>query len=328
MNQIIIFIQAPADVIHFLKIYENEKSNSSFFVFCINVKFSYDYIKSLNLNLNEINFIPYNFNLSFRNILLLFKIRIRLKSIFHTYFKKFTKTKVIFFSPWYDWITFYLINKLNKNNNKIHYYKHYLDISTEPKKSLSFREKIILYKYKIMTGIDLCFADDNIYERILYPLKKNEIKTIHSIKSSSKIKRYFYDPQINFKKSLLLIETNIDDITYYYVKKLKFIIKKYKEQGYSIVIKGHPRNGFSKSIKSLIDHEIPKLIPAELIEVKSFKYIIGIHSFSLCYFSKNHRDVYSIINSFDFKNKKQKDETIEYLKVNSKNKIKFLNPIQ
>lgn len=328
MNQIIIFIQAPADVIHFLKIYENEKNNSSFFIFCINVKFSYDYIKSLNLNLDEINFIPYDFNLSLRNLLLLLKIRFRLKYIFNTYFKKFINTKVIFFSPWYDWITFYLIDKLNKNNNRIYYYKHYLDISIEAKKSLSFREKIILHKYKIMTGIDLYFADDNLYERILYPLKKNNIKTINFIKSSSKIKRYLYNPQINFNKSLLLIETNIDDITYHYIEKLKFIIKKYKDQGYSIVIKGHPRNGFSKSIKFLVDHEIPKLIPAELIDVQSFKYIIGVHSFSLCYFSKNHNDVYSLINSFDFKNKKQKHETIKYLKLNSENKIKFLNPIQ
>ena len=43
---------------------------------------------------------------------------------------------------------------------------------------------------------------------------------------------------------------------------------------------------------------------------------------------QNHNDVYSLINSFDFKNKKQKHETIKYLKLNSENKIKFLNPIQ
>jgi len=327
LNNLIIFVQAPADVIHLLKIYEKEKDNKIFFVYCINVKFSFDYIKKLNLDLKVLDFIPYNFKVSFRNIFSLIGVRLKLKSLFKSNFEHFKKSKVLFFSPWYDWITFYLLDKLVKNNNQISYYQHYLNVSTEPKKIFSIKERIILFKYKIMTGINLSYANDNLYDRLLFNISNYQITKEKKIDSDSEIHKYLYKPSDSNKNSILLLETNLKDIIDSYSKTLISILKIYKKKGFEIIVKGHPRNGFSQSIKTSISDEIPKYIPAELVDISSFDYVIGIHSFSLCYFSKNHNKVYSIINSFDFNNKIQKNETIKYLEVNSEYQIKFSNPI-
>ena len=70
MKNIIIFIQAPADIQYALTIYEENKETAEISIFCINVEGMYKFLESLDLNVKQLVFIPYTKNFNIKNVFL------------------------------------------------------------------------------------------------------------------------------------------------------------------------------------------------------------------------------------------------------------------
>ena len=104
---------------------------------------------------------------------------------------------------------------------------------------------------------------------------------------------------------------------------MEIIIKALQKKGFELFIKGHPRLGGTKGIESLCNFSIPKNIPSEFIDTSQFKKIIGIESFSLVYQANSSDLVFSIIELLSFHNLDDKIKFINYLNINSNNKINF-----
>jgi len=325
-KKITIFCQAPADVLHILNLYEINKGKAAISVIVINVKSLYDYFKSLNLKLQELEFIPYNLSFSIRKPFSFIKGKKQLKLLYNKLFKDKYDETIYFFGIWFDWVTFFFLKKLSQNNTLI-YYRHYLSVPEVGRKHYNLKEKYILFQYYLLTGIQFQYTDEKETLRLLFPYKKYNIEVQQAIEpDKDALKGYLYKVKNVKEKSILIFETNLNNnpIIKNYEKTLYSIIELLKKNNYSIYIKGHPRLGHTKVIESLIDQFLPREIPAELIDVSSFDYIIGIQSTALAYFSKLSNNVYSLINLFDFYDNSRKHN---YLNENSKFNIKFVDSI-
>jgi len=327
-KKITIFCQAPANVLHILNLYEINKEKAAISVIVINVKSLYNYFKSLNLNLKALEFIPYNLSFSIRKPFSFIKGKKQLKTLYKKLLKDKYDETIYFFGIWSDCIIFYFLKELSVNNTVI-YDKHYLQVTEVGRKHYTLKEKYILFQYYLLTGIQFQYTEGNRLI-LLFPYKKYNIDVQQAIEpDKDSLKGYLYKVKKVKEKSILFFESNLqnNNIIKDYEKALLHIMGKLNEQGYSIYIKGHPRLGHTKMIESMVEQILPQEIPAELIDVSLFNYIVGIQSFSLVYFSKLSNNVYSLINLLDFYDNSVKHNYINYLNENSKFNIKFVDSI-
>ncbi len=324
-DKISIFCQAPGDVIHTLALYHKYSEKANISIYCINVENIYKYIKSLNLKLDNLEFIPYDFNLSIKNPLSIITTRKKLRKIYRNLFLKKENETIYFFSIWFDWVSFFFISKLYKRNKFI-FYKHYLAVPEEGKTQYDFKEKIQLLQLYLITNIKLQYTTETSVKRLLFPYKKYNIKSQLPLKINQDIfKPYLYKTENNLTKSVLFFESELSNYNLFknYIAETTEIIEFLQKQGFKVFIKGHPSLGSSKEISNICNSIIPKEIPAELLDVDSFDYIIGIQSSSLSYFAKEGNKVLSLINLLNFTQKKTKEMYIKYLNENSNNKVKY-----
>lgn len=324
-KKISIFCQAPGDIIHVLAIYQEHCSESRISIYCVNVKPIYDYLLSLKLEVVNLEFIPYDFKFSPTNPFSIIVARKKLKKIHKTLFANKKNETVYFFAIWFDWISFFLVNKLTNNNNVI-YYEHYKSVPEKGKEKYNIKEKYILTLYYWVTGLKLQYTKDDAIKRLLFLYQDKNIKKQSALEIKPELfSPYLYQVENIQDKSVLLIETELTgyDIFSDYQSEMRQIINTLQKKGYIIYIKGHPSLGTTKEIEDICNYIIPKHIPAELIDTSQFHKFIGIQSFSLVYFSNISDSVFSIIELLSFNKKSQKNMYLEYLNSNSNKKIKF-----
>lgn len=324
-KNITIFCQASGDITHTLALYERSKHVANISIFCVNTPSIYEYILSLNLNLKSLNLIPYDIDFSIKNPISIILARKKLKKKYKNLFIDYYNIDIYFFSIWFDWITFSLLNKLSKNNN-IFYYEHYKNISEVNEVKYNLKEKYILIIYRFITGVPLEYLKENKSKRLLFLYKKINIKKQVALEILPELfNSYLYKIENISIKSILLFETQVTTSKIFsdYHNEMEIIIKALQKKGYELFIKGHPRLGVTKGIESLCNFSIPKNIPSEFIDTTKFKKIIGIESFSLVYHANFSDLVFSIIELLSFHNLDDKIKFINYLNINSNNKINF-----
>lgn len=109
-----------------------------------------------------------------------------------------------------------------------------------------------------------------------------------------------------------------------YDQNLLEIIKTFKDIGFQIIIKGHPRIGIPNSIKGLVDIEVPCYVPGEFINSNQFDLCLGIDSKSICHFVNNTQlPTYSLMKLFQASNNGLHNIGVDYLLQQTDNKIQF-----
>lgn len=303
-DSVIIFCQAPADIPYFLTLYEKFNGKKKIYLYIINVKNNFKFIKSLNLNLTSIIFIPYT-HPSIKNPISLFKERKRINKINQRNFNHIKNVEVYFFSIYEDWLTSAFISALSRNNNV--YYLNCYDTfasSIYVKKQISLNVFCLKIIYFFLTGINFRMS---IKEKLPeFPFYKFGIKEISQSINIHLYKKYNYKLKVpqNALAALILVNPCEKEIfsESTYNKTLLTTIKLLKESGWFIIVKGHPRLGTPKNINNLIDFEIPQYIPSEFINsANSIKLCLGIVTSALIHFAKN-TDIptYSLANIFEF----------------------------
>lgn len=322
MKEIIIFCQAPADIKYALSLYDKYKDSSQISVFCVNVEGMYKFVKSLKLNIARLIYIPYDFKLSFKNLIKIINTKLNLAKIYKKYFSRTQDYEIYFFSHFFDFVTFYMLHRLNKSN-KIRFINHYDDKASKyfKRPSISFRLLIIRYIYKIMTGINFDFYKRHTGDKhyfIEFPYADYGIKEIkENILRKEVYKKYSYRVVANKKgKRVLLLEMDYKKVNIFnnYENTTKKIINRIKSEGFEIYIKPHPRLGHSYFLDDINVNFIEKYVPAEFIDEDIFDLIIGISSVALAYFAeKGNKKVISLINVYNYKFEEDKQRSIEYL---------------
>ena len=110
MKEIVMFCGAPADVQYALSIYHKHKGKSDISFFVTNVEGVYRFLKSLNLELKELIYIPYPAEFSIKNPLKVLQVKHCLSKIYGKHFEEISNARIYFFSHFYDWMAFSLIS--------------------------------------------------------------------------------------------------------------------------------------------------------------------------------------------------------------------------
>jgi len=299
MRQLILFSQAPADIVYILSLYEQKKEHYKVKIIVVNVMNNFKFFKGLKLNA-QIEYVPV---IAKKNPLKLFIFFIRLRILYIKLFNKIDRSEVYFFSNTADYATAFFIEKLSFNHNvyfidihKIKGLEVYGFINSLSKITFQFllgiRVKFFIF-YSGIVGYQYLFDPDRVLEKNLNP-------------NDNVLKQYQYriNSQGN-KKKLLLFEGNgsLDSFYIDYEKTLRASIEKLSKK-YEIYIKPHPRLGYSDFLADYDVVIVESHIPAELIFLNNFDVILGIVTTAIA--TAKHHNKYSLINIFEFNDKNVK----------------------
>ncbi|MDR6762507.1 hypothetical protein J2Y38_002718 [Flavobacterium sp. 2755] len=322
----IVFCQAPADIPYVLSLYEKYKNEEVISIVVINVENVFKFIKSLNLNLDSLVFIPYTLK-SFKNPLDIIRERKRIIKLNKKYFDAIVGTNVYFFSRFEDWLTSFFLKGLSKRN-KIYYLDHY-DFSSEffEKKKLTFKLSIYKLIYFLLTGVDFKLEIIEKIPELNYGKYKIE-RRVPQV-NNEVFQKYQYEIDILQKIEPIVLffvmpcEPTIYDCESHDEIQLS-IVESFKKNNWTVVIKGHPRLGVPDNIMNVIDVEIPSYIPAEFLQIKDVKMCVGIITTALAHFATSSDiKTYSLVNLFQFRKNTSSKLYTDYLSEASNNQVKF-----
>ncbi|MEO6176094.1 MAG: hypothetical protein ABIP27_13165 [Flavobacterium circumlabens] len=325
-SKIIIFCQAPADIPHVLSLYEKYKDEKIISIFVVNVENVFKFIKSLDLHLDSLVFIPYTLK-SFKNSFQIFVERKRIINLKKQYFNSVVDTDVYFFSRFEDWLTSSFLKSLSKRNT-IYYLDHY-DFSSElfNKHKLTFKTFIMKVIFYILTDVSFKLEIIEKIPEFNYLNYKIERKIPEINPEIFHKYQYEIDIEKNEKPIVLFFimpcEASIYDCESH--DKIQFrVIHSFKKYGWNVVVKGHPRLGVPENIMSMVDVQIPSYIPAEFLQIKDVQMCSGIITAALAHFARNTKiKTYSLINLFQFKKSTSAKLYKDYLSGLSGNQVVF-----
>lgn len=331
---ILLIIQAPADARYALNIYENNRGKK-IHLCIVNVELVYKFIKGLNLENVDIQFIPY-LDFDIKNPLSIIKTRFHLKNAWDNYFSDNEYGKIYYFSRFFDWYTAGLIGRFIKNgNSNIIYWDHYDDLCAMSdvlvkKISTTFVKNFIVSiiisfvsNVKFISRYKLCNIEFN-YKK--YPIKKITEREI------SINKNFYYSlPFSTSNKNNILFFLSPEELSFITKESIEIVrklIKNLKDKGYCVIVKGHPRLGVPKDFLCLFDHEIPKHIPSEFLNYSNIDTVIGVISSATSYVAKceNIRTI-SIINFLKFREEGKFEYYRKFLSSLSDNNVEFISRI-
>jgi hypothetical protein len=336
MKDIVFFCQAPADIVHILKEYEDLKTKYAddlqVEIVCVNSKVLLDYFNNIQLQEIKVIYLEYT-PVPIKKI---WKIRSWKKKVMESIKKSgfLSGDKSFYFcSICDDLLTTYFMNLLYTHNKKIVYLNHYDDTQNiSALKKISAKQKLVEILYYRTTGIKYKFW--NLSDRwtcIRFPIESVNFEIKYPILDNAICKKYAYRIYPNAKDQTVLFfsqpnrEKNVIDDNEHDSLNIQ-IISKLKDSGYKIYAKGHPRIGICNSISRLIDEEIPQFIPSELIDITMFKFCIGFVTIAMSSSAKLGIPTYSFIPLVKNHNSYY-DGLMKFMMTSGENKIKFIDSL-
>jgi hypothetical protein len=293
MQQLILFSQAPADIIYVLTLYEQKKENYKVKIVVVNVINNFKFLKSLKLKA-EIEYVPI---IAKKNTLKLLTFFLRLRFMYLKLFNKIYKAEVYFFSNTADYATAFFIEKLSYTSNV-----YFIDIhKIKGPEVYGFKNSLSKIAVKFLLNIKIKFfisySGGTGYQYLFDPNRVVE-KKLNPNENVLNQYQYRINNQGN-KKKLLLFEGNGASSSFYvdYEMTLGAIIEKLSKK-YEIYIKPHPRLGYSDFLTNYDIVIVESHIPSEFIFLKNFDVILGIVTTAIA--TAKHYNKYSLINVFKF----------------------------
>jgi hypothetical protein len=336
MKDIVFFCQAPADIVHILKEYEDLKikyaDSLRVKIVCVNSKAGMEYFSNVSLEKVQVFYLEY-IPISIKKFWLLYNWRKKTIDAIKDFGFLDGDRTFYFCSICDDIVTAFYMYYFYRNNKKIVYLNHYdnkqniIPIKRETAKQIIY-EKI----YFLVTGIKYKFWDmSGRWDVIRFPIESVDFNEKQPVIDSLICKKYAYRIDTGkYKNAVILFSQpnrekkllSNDDHDKLHIQ----IILKLKELGYTIFTKGHPRTGICQCLKNIVDVEIPQTIPGELVDLSTFKFCIGFVSIALASSAKSGIPTYSFIPLVKNRNEHY-TKLITFVNTTSENKIKLIHSL-
>ena len=309
-EKIIIFSQAPADIKYVIDLYEKWHISHKIMICVTGVINNYRYLQSLNLNSNLL-FIPL---FTMKNPFNVVRQKLILGKIYKGTFQHYRGAKIYFNSKHFDFGTYYFLRKLHYSNTVYFFdlYKHKGDITT------SFPLRYILKKLLLncIVGNHISYMKVGAHLFPIFDYSHMKIEEIVLKTNPDNLSKYMFEVQVPFKRSILFFESNGQMDTHFvdYGKTLDQVLDVFRQSGFEVFIKPHPRIGYSRMLD---DHGfifIESYVPGEMIQIENFDYVIGFASTSLTIaIDGGKTKALSLIDLLDYKSADNKAMMKEYL---------------
>jgi hypothetical protein len=319
------------DIYQVLSIYHSCIEKKTISIYVTHEINTYKFLLSLNLDVNAIILFSNNIVFRLKNPYSWTHWRREIRRIYAKYFAQESSNKVYYFSNYHDWLLLSLVAKLTENNTVM--FVDYYNIKGPFNDIDNFFTMILGIIYNYVTGIKFKFR--KIIGSRLHLFFQSANYSIQQYKSldvdKNTLSNFLFKIKTESNKSILLIESNEvkNKAIVDYEIKLKKLLTLYKEQDYTIIVKPHPRLGYSSFLKPFIDVLIDDFVPAELVDCRNISAIIGISSLSLARLAKGYpTKTYSLLNFIKFESDEQLSHLKNYICEQSENKISFVSTTQ
>ena len=331
LKNTLIFVQAPADIRHAIGLYEmmpeSEKRRVLFIV--INVLSLKDYFDTV-FDWVDVLYIPY-MNISYFDYKSWFQVKFYIRSKYLKLADLICKSELTcyFFSKTFDYITFYLVQKLSDfAKARVYHYNHYdnkvICGYTRSNSAISLVKSML---YKIFFNISCSIYNRGGEDILIYEYNPNRIREINgeiqniSLLNTINLKYGYRLGSMNEKKVLLLLSKDDESIVGDYIPVHIKIIDILKNAGFCIYLKAHPRLGCSNKLLELANYVVPAGIPGDLIQVDQNILTVGMSSAALGIISGNGGRAISLLRLVIFPNKILFNNLYDYMDQYSNNII-------
>lgn len=238
--------------------------------------------------------------------------------------------KVYFTSVNDDPVASYYVIWCLKHGCKICYLNHYDDIQAiAPTKEVSLYDRIRLAAYKYFTGINYSwYRMGGRWNVIHFSYKTYPILELHPLLDRGVCNKYSYRLPTQSKKAILVFSQPNRDQTIIsdeeYNEMFSYLVTMLKDNGFYVVLKGHPILGICPSNIEQADEELPQILPSELIDYDGFCACVGFITIALSSAAKLGLPSYSIISLMKNASSNNYKECINGLMASSDNKVFLL----
>jgi hypothetical protein len=320
-KHIIIFCQASLDVPYVLWLHETKKQNSFFCIFIVGVFSAYRHLTSLGLENCEITFIHV---LPLRNPINILKTRIKLGKIRSGKLKNIYASEVYFFSNCYDFSTMYFLKHLRKNND-IRFIDHYLlPYTSKCKVSVLERSRQLAIFLASSMHCDFILLqripifDASCYKKIAVDIWEDQ----------AWISKYMFRLGDLDSKIALVLDSNEQACGEY--NNFEIIISEMVNIlfsfNYSIIVKPHPRVGYSEIYNSLPVRIVDSWMPSQFFDPSGIRVVIGLGSTGLARNYQSPHDkirAISLLNILESFDEGLTQEEVSYLTKMSNSNVLF-----
>lgn len=325
MKKIIFFCQAPADAKYILSIYAREIKKYTLLevsIIVVNVESLCAFFENLKLNAS-VEYISLYKDFKKINIL---NDRLLLYKLYKKKFALYKDYDVYFFSRYYDYVTFFLVDKMSAQNH-VYYVDHYDQAIAQGMREPGLMERLVwvLY-YSLRFGVYFQVKKQIDKYVLEYRVENNDKVKLDDVcidENVFDLYKYVFTKQ-DGEKSVLLLESNYLMGDYYcdYEEVTCGVIGELKNNGYKIYLKPHPRKSYSVFLKDLVDSIIAPDLPSEFIGEDEFDLIVGVNSIAMVFFAeRSAAKVISLLDMYKFKNELERKRFKELLGSMTKNII-------
>jgi hypothetical protein len=302
-KDIVIIIQAPLEIIHALALYEKTKNSARISIVVVRIKSSYNYLKSLNLNLSSLLFIPYPKIKSFYSLYSLFTLKLAINRAINDNFSNVRNSQIYFYGTAFDYFTIPILLHLKAKNSCTYLYTNSIGNRLNQAKKINqyrIKDYLLLIIFWLLTWHKLDISVRRVM--LLIPEKHSMNSKLISDNPTEVLNKF--SKKLEFKQpSILFFESSSATIAISnYQEVMLKIISFINKQDINIYIKPHPEKGYSSFLDKTNVIMLDQTTPGEFIDLTNVNLILGIYTSAIMKIAKNSpmAKVLSLAGLFEF----------------------------
>jgi hypothetical protein len=227
----------------------------------------------------------------------------------------FKGSTVYFFSNYFDYATFFFLNKLRRQSRII--FLDIFDLQRPEKRSIGLWSRGRKRLFEILTGGRLAVTGTGDKEVLTYPYEHYGLEREKAGESVTIPERYLYRGKTGpvSAKRALLFESNeeLGGRFSNYEQEMVGVLEVVSQNGFEVHLKPHPRLGCS-SFLTRFSTVIPERIPSEFLDYAAFSLVLGVDTAALVFPAQTgHPAVVSILRLLTAVDEKVREDSSAYL---------------
>ena len=321
-----VFIQSPADVRYALAVCElAAQRGAAILLIVVNVRSLYEFLAGIQLAGVEVHFVPYVLQPMPRSPWTLFRIWRQLCSHYTSVFGRRSVAEAWFFCVESDAVTPFFLKRLSKRS-QIFLVDHY-SMNEARERRWPVRLAVKWLFLRMVTGVSFGFCRE-VREAGVKPVWRTNLDpaqcNANTIDLAPSLARFPLPPNIHPQVAILMDSNEEASLDMHgYANAVATLLGSLSARNFNVLLKGHPRSGYSPFLTQFELTTIPAGCPLELFNIESVAAVIGVVSLGLAAVAREGYMAVSLLYVIGFHNEGSRQFWREWMDRHSNGKILF-----
>lgn len=331
--QTVIFCQAPADLKYALELYEQRRATGPVLFVTLEVEGMKQFLELLRLPQAEVRHVAYPNDIpSLRKWRGNLTLRKWMRQLQRELLQPLSGAEVFYFSNEIDWVAPACIAQLAQRN-KVFWCPHH-KYTCQPRR-MGLRHRFLLRIYRWISGavFEWRQIEGSPYHQHVLWFRYDRYGIVQrpcTGEATEILKTYAHALPLPIgQRNALVFENPEENVSDDYEAVMRRVFQLLVAAGYTVLIKPHPRVGYSPFIASCAVQLIPAFIPGEFLPMHQFALVLGVTSSALG--SMVHSDaerVISLAKLFRARDQRVMDYGINYVSKVAGGRLRFVATLE